>query len=177
MIKINLLPRKPLRTAFKYDIYVMCLVFILNFALIGLIYFFNSRTISTYRQKTVATKNEIDSLRPVYQEYLTMENSKKELERRIHAINAIQKSRALAARSLYDLTSVVTDRLWLKTFKKDENKFELEGRSVENETISTFVESFSKIPYIKGVELKSIEDLTEEGLVLKKFIIQGNISL
>lgn len=177
MIRINLLPRKPVRAAFKYDLYVMCFVFILTFALIGLIYFINTRTISQYKEKIAATKSEIDALKPVYQEYLGMENSKKELQRRIQAINTIQKSRALAARSLYDLTSVVTDRLWLKTFKKDENKFELEGRAVENEAISTFVESLSRIPYIKGAELKSIEDLTEEGIVLKKFIIQGNISL
>lgn len=177
MIKINLLPRKPIRAAFKYDIYVMCLVIIVNFAAIGLIYFINSRTISDYKAKIAAAKSEITSLGPVYQEYLGMENSTKELQRRIQAINAIQKGRALAARSLYDLTSVVKERLWLRSFKKDENKFEMEGRSVENEAISTFVESLAKIPYIRGVELKSVEDAAEEGMVLKKFIIQGNISL
>jgi hypothetical protein len=53
----------------------------------------------------------------------------------------------------------------------------MEGRSVENEAISSFVESLSKVPYLSGVELKSVEDATEEGLVLKKFIIQGNISI
>ena len=71
----------------------------------------------------------------------------------------------------------VKESLWLKTFKKTENKFELEGRSVENEAISSFVESLSKVPYLNGVELKSVEDSAEGGLILKKFIIQGNISI
>jgi hypothetical protein len=33
------------------------------------------------------------------------------------------------------------------------------------------------VPYLSGIELKSVEDATEQGLVLKKFIIQGNISI
>jgi len=83
----------------------------------------------------------------------------------------------LAARTLYDLTSLVQEKVWLKSLKKTENRFELEGRSVENDAISGFVESLTKVPYLSGVELKSVEDSAEEGIVLKKFIIQGNISI
>jgi Tfp pilus assembly protein PilN len=106
-----------------------------------------------------------------------MESEKKEIQRRIQAIETIKKGRALAARTLYDLTSLVQEKLWLKSFKKTENRFELEGRSVENDTISSFVESLTKVPYLSGVELKSVQDAAEEGIVLKKFIIQGNISI
>jgi len=177
MIKINLLPKKPIRSAFKYDIHVFFLIIILNLLAIALIYSINARAISNLKSNIDKAKKEIASLDPIYKEYLAMEQEKKEIQRRIQAINTIKQGRALAARTLYDLTSNVKESLWLKSFKKTENKFELEGRSVENESISSFVESLSKVPYLSGVELKSVEDATEEGLVLKKFIIQGNISI
>ena len=177
MIKINLLPKKPIRTAFKYEIHVLLLVVILNLLTIGLIYSINARAISNLKTTIEQAKKEIASLDPIYREYLAMEQEKKEIQRRIQAIDTIKQGRALAARTLYDLTSIVKESLWLKSFKKNENRFELEGRSVENEAISSFVESLSKVPYLSGVELKSVEDAAEEGLILKKFIIQGNISI
>lgn len=177
MIKINLLPKKTIRTAFKYEIHVLLLIFILNLLTIGLIYSINARAISNLKTTIEQAKKEIASLDPIYKEYLSMEQEKKEIQRRIQAIDTIKQGRALAARTLYDLTSIVKESLWLKSFKKNENRFELEGRSVENEAISSFVESLSKVPYLSGVELKSVEDAAEEGLILKKFIIQGNISI
>lgn len=177
MIKINLLPKKPLRSAFKYEIHVLLLIIILNLLTIGLFYSINARAISNLKSNIEGAKREIANLDPIYREYLAMEQEKKEIQRRIHAIDTLKQGRALAARTLYDLTSIVQEKLWLKSFKKTENRFELEGRSIENDTISSFVESLSKVPYFSGVELKSVEDAAEEGLVLKKFIIQGNISI
>lgn len=177
MIKINLLPKKPIRSAFKYEIHVFLLIIILNFLVLGLIYSINARQISNLKSSIDSAKKQIASLDPIYKEYLSMEQEKKEIQRRIQAIDTIKQGRALAARTLYDLTSIVKESLWLKSFKKTENRFELEGRSVENEAISSFMESLSKVPYLSGVELKSVEDAAEQGLVLKKFIIQGNISI
>lgn len=177
MIKINLLPKKPIRAAFKYEIHVFFLIIILNLLAIALIYSINARSISNLKSDIERAKKEIASLDPIYKEYLAMEQEKKEIQRRIQAINTIKQGRALAARTLFDLTSIVKESLWLKSFKKIENKFELEGRSVENEAISSLMESLSKVPYLSGVELKSVEDAAEQGLVLKKFIIQGNISI
>lgn len=177
MIKINLLPKKPIRTAFKYELHVFILIFIFNLLAIALIYSINARSISNLKSNIEKAKREIASLDPIHREYLAMEQEKKEIQRRIQAINTIKQGRALAARTLYDLTSIVKESLWLKSFKKTENKFELEGRSIENEAISSLMESLSKVPYLSGVELKSVEDATEQGLVLKKFVIQGNISI
>ncbi|HBA56174.1 MAG TPA: hypothetical protein DCZ04_17445 [Syntrophorhabdus aromaticivorans] len=106
-----------------------------------------------------------------------MEREKKEIQRKIQAIDGLKEGRALAARTLYDLSSQVKESLWLTSFKKTDNRFEMEGRSVENEAISSLMESLSKVPYMRAIELKSVQETTEQGIVLKKFVIQGNISL
>jgi len=177
MIKINLLPKKPVRAAFRYDIPLFLLIIVLNFLIIASFYFFNFRGVSNYKAKISAAKKEIAALDPIYQQYLSMEREMKEIRRRIQAIDGLKEGRALAARTLYDLSLHVKESLWLTSFKKTDSKFEMEGRSVENEAISSLMESLSKVPYMRGVELKSIQETAEQGIILKKFVIQGNISL
>jgi hypothetical protein len=58
-----------------------------------------------------------------------------------------------------------------------DNKFEIEGRSFVNENISDFIESLSKMAYVSNVELKNVQDVNEEGLIIKKFVITGNMSI
>ena len=113
----------------------------------------------------------------IYKEYLTIDQQKKEIQRRIKAIDSIKESRALSARALFDLTSLIKDNVWLKTFKKTEDKFEIEGRSLENESISNLIETLSKVPYLKNIELRNVEDAVEEGVAVKKFVIFGDITL
>ncbi len=179
MIKINLLPRskriKP--SALRYDIYLLIFVFIITMGIAGGIYYKNTQDIAHYKNLIEKTKKDIASLQGIYNEYIAMEREKKEIQRRITAINKVKDGRVLAARTLYDLTSSIQESVWLKSFKKTDNKFELEGRSLGSESVSDFVDSISKIPYIKNVELKNVQDVNEEGLILKKFTILGNISL
>ncbi len=178
MIKINLLPYKKSKpNLFKINIVTFILMLIIGNILFWFIFFYNQGEIRNNERNIKTAKAEITKLQPIYQEYQRMEQAKKEIERRIKVMGQLKSGRALAARSLYDLSTTMKEGVWLKTFKKKENKFEIEGRSLVNESISEFMENLQKMPYMKNVELKSIQDVTEEGLVIKKFIIQGNMSL
>jgi Tfp pilus assembly protein PilN len=140
-------------------------------------YYYNMNEIAKSKTMIENTKKEIQNLQQIYKEYRAMEQEKKEIQRRIVAIDSIKEGRALAARTMYDFSSIIKDNVWIKSFKKTEDKFMLEGRSLENESISTLVEALSKVPYIRNVELKGVEDTTEEGVVLKKFVINGDMFL
>ncbi len=177
MIKINLLPQKTRKPIHRFQLYGFLFVFILNLAILAGVYYNNVRSISQYQVAIESAKREIASLDRIYKEYLQIEKEKKEIDRRIKAIEGLKEGRALAARTLYDLSSVIKERVWVKTFRKNNDVFEIEGRSMENESISDFIETISAIPYLKNVELKKVEDSTEDGLVIKKFLVQGNISL
>ncbi len=177
MIKINLLPGKAKKDYLKVDLYLFLLILMVTLAIFGVLYYSNERDIADYNKKIDTTKKEIASLQNVYKEYLTIEQRKKEIQRRIKAIDSIKEGRALSARVLFDLTLMVKDNVWLKTFKKAEDKFELEGRSLENESISNFMETLSKVPYLRNIELRSVEDAMEEGVAVKKFVISGNVVL
>ena len=83
---------------------------------------------------------------------------------------------AIAPRIFYDLSSIMKENVWLKKVAKDEGRFELEGRSLDNESICEFVESLSKLPYFTNIELKSVEDVNEADMTVKKFIVDGRVS-
>jgi Tfp pilus assembly protein PilN len=177
MIKINLLPEKPASAAVKYDLYLSALITLFCILVIVAFYYVNAHYIGKYKEMIASTKRDIAGLDRIYSEYLALDKARKDTEKKIRAISGMKEGRALAARSIYDLTTAVKDNLWLKTFRKTQNRFELEGRSLENESISGFMESLSKIPYITNVELRTVEDASEEGLTLKKFVIHGNMGL
>jgi Tfp pilus assembly protein PilN len=177
MIKINLLPDRARKDFLRVDLYLFFFVLLITLAIFGGIYYTNENEIANYNKRIDSTKKEIASLQNIYKEYLTMDQQKKEIQRRIKAIDSIKEGRALSARVLFDLTSLITDNVWLKTFKRTEDKFEMDGRSLENESISNLIETLSRIPYLKNVELRNVEDTVEEGVAVKKFVISGDITL
>lgn len=177
MIRINLLPKKIQKHALKTDLILFLSLLVLSGVIAGGVYLNNTRAIATLKGQLAGTKQAITGMDPFYKEYLALEKQKKEMVTRISVLEKIREGRALAARMLYDLPSIVKESVWVKRFKKEEDRFDLEGRALENESVSEFVERLSKLPYARNIELRVVEDVTEDGVIVKKFTVQGNLSL
>lgn len=178
MIKINLLPFKKKRVgALKNDLIGFLILLLAAVAVFSYYQWRLHGEIDEVKMKISAANKESQKLQPYYGEYMQIQAGKQEIQKRIKTLTQLEKGRALVARSLYDISSVIKEGVWVKSFKKTDNKFEIEGRSLVNESISEFMESLSKMAYISGLELKNIQDVTEEGLTIKKFIITGNMSI
>ena len=177
MIKINLIPtkiRKKKEVNFELHLLVGTLLF--SFLLIGGVYVKMTKDISRLRQETAVVREQVAAIQPVLREFTSLETDKKEVSKRIDVINKIKEGRAVVPRIPYDLSSIMKENVWLKRVVKDEGHFELEGRSLDNESICEFVERLSKLPYFKGVELKSVEDVNEAEMTVKKFIVDASVS-
>lgn len=179
MIKINLIPSQTEKTIFKEDLYLFIFITFLCFIAVGGFYYKNHLDITEQKKLIQNTKNEIASLQKIYKEFLAMEQQKKEIERRMKAIDTIKEGRALSARILFDLTNIVKDNVWFRNFNKTDEKFQIEGVSLENESISDLMEKLAKIPYMRNIELLNVTDETDKltNVTVKKFIIQGEIAL
>lgn len=179
MIKINLVPSQEEKKLFKEDIYLFIFFLFLNVIAIGGFYYKNHQDILEQKRLIENTKKEIASLQNIYKEYLAMQQQKKEIERRMKAIDNIKEGRALSARILYDISNIIKDNVWFKNFNKSENRFQIEGVSLENESISDLMEKLAKIPYMKNIELLNVIDEMDKqtNITVKKFIIQGDITL
>jgi type IV pilus assembly protein PilN len=177
MIKINLLPKTiRQKKEFNLDLYIFVAVALVALGLVGGIYIKNTKDISSIMIITESLKKEVTNLAPLDKEFAAIEKDKKDVANKLSAIAKISEGRAIAPKLLYDLSSIIRDTMWLKTLRKDGNKLYIEGRSVDNESISDFVERLSKLPYVKDLELRSVEDASEGGITVKKFAIDGSVS-
>jgi type IV pilus assembly protein PilN len=177
MIRINLLPVSEKKPSIRIDLYIFLLLLLLGTAALGVLYYRVEGRISDLNAKIENRKKEIASLDGIYREYMSMEKEKKEIQKRLNVVQMIKKGRALPARILYDLTMVTKDTVWLRSLKKTETKITIEGRATENESISDFIEQLSRLPYLKNVELLKVEEVVEEGLPVRKFLVQGDVYL
>jgi len=177
MIRINLLPVSEKKPSIRMDLYIFLLLLLLGTAALGVLYYRVEGRISDLNAKIENRKKEIASLDGIYREYMSMEKEKKEIQKRLNVVQMIKKGRALPARILYDLTMVTKDTVWLRSLKKTETKITIEGRATENESISDFIEQLSRLPYLKNVELLKVEEVVEEGLPVRKFLVQGEVYL
>jgi Tfp pilus assembly protein PilN len=178
MIKINLLPtKKRERRGINLDPYILLATLVISFALIGGFFLKNAKDIEVTRNDIQSLKQQALVLEPIKKEFLALQKVKQEASNKLAIINRLKEGRAVPPRMLYDLSSLVKENLWLKKLKKDDKKLEIEGRSVDNESICDFVERLAKLPYLKDMELRSVEDVAEGGITVKKFVVDGSVSL
>jgi type IV pilus assembly protein PilN len=177
MIKINLLPKTiRQKKEFNFDLYIFIAAILIALGIVGGFYVKNTRDINNILITTESLKKEIASLAPLDREFAAIEKDRKDVSNKLSVITKISEGRSIAPKMLYDLSSIIRDTMWLKTLRKDGNKLYIEGRSVDNESISDFVERLSKLPYLKDLELRSVEDTSEGGITVKKFTIDGSVS-
>lgn len=175
MIRINLLPSPERKPKIIYDLYLFVALFLTVAIVTGGIFYLTQKRIWALEKEISEKKSQIQSLEPIQREYLAMEREKKEIEQRLKVVETIKKGRALPARILYDLSSLVKDTVWLKALKKAEGKLTIEGCAMENESIADFVEQLLKLPYLRNAELMKVEEIIEEGLPVKKFLIVSEV--
>lgn len=177
MIRINLLPLPERKPAITIDLYLFLLFLTVSLLICTISFFYVHKKISDLRAKIEDRKSKIAALDAIYKEYMSMERDKKEIQKRLAVVETIKKGRALPARILYDMTNLTKGTIWLKSLKKADTKLTVEGRAIENESIADFTEQLAKLPYVKNVELQKVEEVVEEGLAIKKFVLEAEISL
>lgn len=177
MIRINLLPSPEKKPRIVYDLYLFVFLLVITSLILGGLFYLTQKRIWDLERQISEKKSQIQSMEPIHKEYMAMEREKKEIEQRLKVVESIKKGRALPARILFDLSSLVKETVWLKTLKKAEGKLTIEGCAMENESIADFIEQLLKLPYVKNAELMKIEEIVEEGLPVKKFLIVGEVLL
>jgi type IV pilus assembly protein PilN len=177
MIKINLLPKTVhQKKEISLDIYIFIFIVLAALTIVVGSFLKNTRDINAIKATTDDLRKEVTALTPLDKEFASIEKDRKDVSNKLAAIARISEGRAIAPKLMYDVSSIIRDTMWLKSLRKEGNKLYIEGRSIDNESISDFIERLSKLPYIKDLELRSVEDATEGGITVKKFTIDGSVT-
>lgn len=93
------------------------------------------------------------------------------IEARISALEKISKDRQREIRVLDLLQTLIPEKAWLTRIQINPEKVNVQGMALTDFEVSTFLEALTKSVYLMDVNLVSSNEVTQDGVILKKFEI------
>ena len=159
------------------DLDVLLAVLALTFALVGGIFLKNRRDVAPSRrdggprQAARLAPRRVQGI-PVHRE--TEEGDGRQ-DSRDRQDQAGQGASCRGCSTTFRRSS--TDKLWFKSSRKNEGEI-LPRRPVGRQRVDLRLRGGPlELPYMRDIELKSVEDVTEAGTTVKKFLVEGERGL
>jgi len=180
MIRINLLPIRAAKK--KEEVKRQLTLFITGLVLIlgaGLFVYQGKKSILT-EVETVNSKleREIADLKKVIGEVDEYKAQQERLEQKLGVIRALKANKTGPVHMLDELALRIPEKLWLTSIDQVDTKATIEGISVNNEVIATFMSRLEESDYFTEVYLVSIQAAkSDEELNLKDFRLTSVLTL
>jgi len=129
--------------------------------------------ISSAQERVAAMKQEIDAFKPQLAQVEQYRAKKADIERKLGVIHDLDRSRSGPVHVLDELSSHAPERLWLTSLEALSSGITLQGMSLDNEVVATFMKALEDSPYFQDVELRSTELAERDGLKLNKFEVHA----
>jgi type IV pilus assembly protein PilN len=178
MIKINLLlaRKEKKKGGIKREFTVLILsIIVLLVAFIFIQWGLNKKQEDSLAQ-IVQKKAEIANYKSLTTEVNKAKEEQKMLQNRLDIINSLRKDKAKAAKVLDELSIDKPEKMQLESLKKDGSRLGIEGVALDDETIVNFMTNLRKSKLFKSVDLIVSEQVEQNKLKLKKFVLSCEIS-
>jgi len=179
MAYINLLPwREEAEKAKQREYFsILALVAIIAFAIVFAISQFFQAKINGQNTRNQYLTNEIQILDIRIAEIKTLNEKKKELEKRMSVVEQLQRSRNVGTQVLNEIANVVPNGIYLTQLKKQNNTLELVGKSESNNHLANMIREIERSDLFVDAVLESITSSDAESKLLSDFkmrvLIQG----
>jgi len=181
MIKINLLPYRDGR---RKELILQQLIIggVSLLLTIAVVVFFWVRTkseISYVESEISRIDQEIKNQKVTMKKIEEYKSKKETLTKKMDVVKTLQKGKSGPVHLLDELAINLPGRLWLTDIKQQGMNLNIEGRSLNNISISNYMINLEKSLYFKSVDLKQIKTAKmrdKKGTQLKNFIITSNIT-
>ncbi len=177
MIKINLLlARKEKKKAgLKKEFIVLIGSVVLLLAVLVFIQWGLNKKIEDTMAQNAQKKQEIAKYKSLTAEVEKKKQEQKMLQNRLDIINSLRKNKAKAAMVLDELSIGKPEKLQLESLKKDGTKLGIEGVALDDETIANFMTNLRKSKLFKNVDLVVSEQIEQNKMKVKKFVLSCEI--
>lgn len=179
MIKINLLLARKEKKKFGLgkEFVVLILSVVLLLVLLGVIQWWLGKEKGNIQVQISQTKREIDRYKSLTTEVNKHKEEQKKLQDKLNIINSLKKEKASPAKILDELSIDKPEKLQLESLKKTGPKLGIEGIALDDETIVNFMTNLRKSKLFKNVDLVVSEQIEQNKIKLKKFILTCEIIL
>jgi type IV pilus assembly protein PilN len=121
------------------------------------------------------TKKEIARYKSLAIEVTKAKEAQKVLQDKLNIINSLRKGKETPVRILDEISVDKPEKLQLELMKKEGLKLAIEGIALDDETIVQFMTNLKKSKLFKNVDLIVSEQIEQNKIKLKKFILSCEI--
>lgn len=177
MIKINLLPIREARRKADVRQQMMMLGGVVACTVVAAFMFHQvlMLDIRDSRERVAFLKNRLEEFKPQRAQVDEFKTKEQEIQQKLDVIAKLERSRSGPVHILDELATHIPQRVWLTKLTAENGGVELEGMSLDNELVASFLTSLGRSEYFGSVELVETELRTVDELKLNTFIIQAQI--
>jgi len=178
MIKINLLltRKEKKRVGIKKEFIVLIVSVVLLFVSFIIIQSQLDKVKEEKLAQISKTKKEIDDQKNQIKEINQAKESQKNFQDRLNVINSLRKGKSISARLLDEISIAKPEKIQLESLKKDGTKIGIEGVALDDETVANLMTNLRKSKVFKNVDLIVSEQIEQNKIRLKKFVLSCEIS-
>ncbi len=171
MIRINLLPLKAAQKKEKVrnHLIVLTLVIVVSVAGCAVSYFYVSSKIAAQELVVAKLKAERKTLKSKIGEVGKYKKLQSALQSKLDVLDSLREGKTGPVRLLDELSTALPGKMWLTKFSEKGATLSVNGVSVDEETVASFMRSLNASLYYRSVELKSIKQIKNGGRKLQEF--------
>lgn len=179
MIKINLLPKKPIGV--KPALVEQGTIAIIAVAVVLVILFLFQINVKgdveELTEKITTTKEELKKLEESEAQIEELKASELTIQQKIDVIKKLEKRKTGPVIVLDQIASRIPAKMWLTKLKSQRALLQMEGVSIDNETIAQLMTNLESAGEFENVELQFAQETKIEDFLLKKFSVSSIIKV
>lgn len=109
-------------------------------------------------------------------ELAQLETEKKDLEEKLNTIATLEAKKIGPVNVLSDLSDAAPEQVWLLEFKESGGLATISGLGLDDQTIANFMRNLDGSPYFDGVDLVETQQSEQDGVQLKRFVVNARLS-
>lgn len=109
-------------------------------------------------------------------ELTKLETERKDLEEKLKTIATLEAKKVGPVSVLADLADSAPDQVWLLEFKESSGLATISGLGLDDQTIANFMRNLGASPYFDGVDLVETAQSEQDGVQLKRFVVNARLS-
>jgi len=181
MIKINLLPyrEEKKKQLIKSQMSVAGLCIVPTIIIIIILFFFVNTKISNTNKQINKVKADIKKQKVSLDEINVFKKEKATLEQKMKVIEKLKKGKFGPVHIIDHLAINLPGRIWLTKIEQKNMSMTLDGKALDNISISDYMVNLSKSDYFKSVDLKQIKTDKKkgpQGIQIKNFSLTSTIT-
>ena len=175
MIKINLLPFRVARKKENIRRQISIFLLVVLFTVVALLYYTLSinKQILSIKEKTKQVNYQIAKYKEKADRVAKIKKDLKILKEKFKIISSLKKQRKKQLILFDGMTDlIIPERMWLESFKTDQNSVTIKGIAFDNPTIADFMEKLEKSSLFSTVDLKTAKiKKFKNDVMLKSFVL------